>query len=286
MRGQPIATRSVLGHRVDAIDTEEAIESIIERALTHSPGAYVCLSNAHTTLLSRDLPAYRAAVAKAFLSLPDGWPLAAILRRRGDPATEKVSGPNLLPLVTARGVGFGLRHFMYGWTEELARAAADGLIQRVPGAQIVGVGAPPFASEMKWDSDSGLAPAWVDIGGSVRDVDWRLPSLLDALRATRPHIIWVGLGAPVQEEFMAMTAAQLGVPLMVGVGRTFNYLAGTAPQAPAIVDRIHLEWLFILSSEPRRLWKRYLIGIPRFTYLLSADAFARRVKIRSSLPAD
>ena len=90
---QPLFRERILGHPVDAVSRAQAIGAIVDRALDPTPGAYVCLSNAHTTLLSRDERAFRAAAEGSFLSLPDGMPLAWILRRRGYEATEKVSLP-------------------------------------------------------------------------------------------------------------------------------------------------------------------------------------------------
>jgi len=273
-----IERESIVGLPVDAVGREGAIRAILRRAMEPEPGAYVCLSNAHTTLLSRDLPLFRAAVEGAFLSLPDGMPLAWTLRRRGHRTTEKVAGPTLMPRVVAAGTDLGLRHFLYGWTTPMAQAVADELVARVPQAQIAGVHAPPFAGarSLTRAASSPLAPAWVDIGGPVRDVDWRIEELEAALDAARPHILWVGLGAPVQEEWMAMVAGRLDVPLMIGVGRAFNNLAGTARPAPAFAADLGLEWLFVMLSEPRRLWRRYLIGNPRFLYLLGREALASR----------
>lgn len=261
---------------MDPVGRAQADRAILQRAMDPTPGAYVCLSNAHTTLLSRDLPEFRAAVEGSFLSLPDGMPLARILRRRGHVTTEKVAGPSLMPRVVAAGRDQGLRHFLYGWTVPMADAVAAELVARVPDARIVGTYAPPFAQAHAPEpaAAQALAPAWVDIGGPVRDVEWRLEELEAALRASRPHILWLGLGAPVQEEWMAMVAGRLEVPLMIGVGRAFNNLAGTARPAPPFAADIGLEWLFVMLSEPRRLWRRYLIGNPRFLYLLGREAWA------------
>jgi N-acetylglucosaminyldiphosphoundecaprenol N-acetyl-beta-D-mannosaminyltransferase len=273
-----IERERILGLPVDPVGQQSATLAIVRRALDPAPGAYVCLSNAHTTLLSRDLPRFRAAVEGSFLSLPDGMPLAWTLRRRGHRSTQKVAGPTLMPRVVAAGREKGLRHFLYGWTVPMAQAAADALVAGAPGARIVGVHAPPFAGPQvhRPDGSRPLAPSWVDIGGAVRDVDWHLEELELAVRAARPHILWVGLGAPVQEEWMAMVAGRLQVPLMIGVGRAFNNLAGTARPAPPFAARIGLEWFFVMMSEPRRLWRRYLIGNPRFLYLLGREALFSR----------
>jgi N-acetylglucosaminyldiphosphoundecaprenol N-acetyl-beta-D-mannosaminyltransferase len=94
------------------------------------------------------------------------------------------------------------------------------------------------------------------------------------LRRTKPHILWVGLGAPKQELWMSRMAGQLEVPVMVGVGAVFDYLAGTKPAAPTILRRVGLDWLFRLAVEPRRLWRRYLVGNSSFVWLLARERFA------------
>ena len=89
--------------------------------------------------------------------------------------------------------------------------------------------------------------------------------------APKPHILWVGLGAPKQELWMARMAGELSVPVMIGVGAAFDYLAGTKPYAPALLRHTGFEWLFRLAVEPRRLWRRYLIGNSTFLWLVARE---------------
>ena len=96
------------------------------------------------------------------------------------------------------------------------------------------------------------------------------------LRAVRPHIMWVGLGAPKQELWMASVAGSLDVPIMIGVGAAFDFLAGTKRAAPRVMSRLGLEWLFRLASEPTRLWRRYLVGNSTFLWLLARERLAGR----------
>jgi N-acetylglucosaminyldiphosphoundecaprenol N-acetyl-beta-D-mannosaminyltransferase len=271
----------VAGHPVHAVGNAEAVRLIIQRAMEGTPGAYVCLTNVNNVVQSQSMPKLREAAEGAFLSLPDGYPLAWILRRRGYGGAEKLGGPDLMPLLADRGREVGLRHFMYGWTTRLGAATGQGLRGLAPGALIVGSGSPPFARAQGFPDEAGvvpaagtpLAPDWVDMGGAVQDVDWRLDDLQTALKEARPHILWVGLGSPVQEEWMAMVAGKLDVPVMIGVGRAFNYQAGLQRRCPPFMTRIGLEWLYTLLSEPRRLWRRYLLGNPRFVYLVARSAW-------------
>jgi N-acetylglucosaminyldiphosphoundecaprenol N-acetyl-beta-D-mannosaminyltransferase len=207
----------------------------------------------HTTVESGHLPELRTAADGAFLSVPDGMPLTWILRHRGHVETEKVTGIEFVPHVASRGLDKGLRHFFYGGALGVAALAGLRLERLVPGVQVVGAASPPFDDTLGWASSD----------------------LQNELRRTRPHILWVGLGAPKQELWMSQVAGELDVPIMIGVGAAFDYLAGSKPSAPPYLRHIGLEWLFRLVVEPRRLWRRYLFGNARFVWLLARDSFAR-----------
>ena len=281
----PLQRERILENLVHPVSNREAIDLMVKVALQGEPGAYVCLTNVHTTLQSQKLPKLRDATDRAYVSLPDGMPLVWILRRRGHPSTEKLTGADLMPMLASAGVGFGLRHFFYAWSPWLGEAAARGLVTAAPGTQIAGVHTPPFAAEQNArlaelrainPENTPLSPAWVDIGGPVQEVDWELNGLQEALRETEPHVLWVGLGSPVQEEWMAMVAGELDVPLMIGVGRAFNYLGGQLRRCPPWAVNVGLEWLFTLAQEPGRLWRRYLLGNTTFLLMVARDAWGTR----------
>jgi len=175
-------------------------------------------------------------------------PLTWILRRRGHTETEKVTGIEFMPLVASHGLEADLRHFFYGGAPGVAVRAGLRLEQMVPGIHVVGAAAPPFA-----------------------DTPWAKEELLDEVRRTRPHVLWVGLGAPKQELWMAQMAGELDVPIMIGVGAAFDYISGSKPHAPRYLRHVGLEWLFRLAVEPRRLWRRYLVGNVTFLWLLARE---------------
>ena len=122
----------------------EAASLVIGRANQATPGAYVCLTNVHTTVEAHRSPPLRAAVDSAFLSVPDGMPLVWILRRRGHRRTEKITGIEYIPSVARAGLGDGVRHFFYGGAPGVAQEAARRLSALVPGVQVVGTLTPPF----------------------------------------------------------------------------------------------------------------------------------------------
>jgi N-acetylglucosaminyldiphosphoundecaprenol N-acetyl-beta-D-mannosaminyltransferase len=281
----PLQRERILDNPVHPLSNSEAIDLMVTVAFQGEPGAYVCLTNVHTTLQSQKLPKLREATDRAYVSLPDGMPLVWLLRRRGHTSTEKLTGADLMPMLASAGVECGLRHFMYAWSPLLGEAAARGLVAAAPGTQIVGVHTPPFAAEQNAQlaelravnpENVPLAPPWVDIGGPVQEVDWELDKLQGVLRETKPHVLWVGLGSPVQEEWMAMVAGKLDVPLMIGVGRAFNYLGGQLRRCPPWAVNVGLEWLFTLAQEPGRLWRRYLLGNTTFLFMVARDSLGTR----------
>lgn len=238
---------------MDAVDKEQATRMLVARAQTGEAGAYVCLTNVHTTVESQKSGPLRRAAKNAFLSVPDGMPLVWILRRRGHKKVEKVTGIEFVPMVAEAGLEVGLRHFFFGGADGVAEAAAEGLKKMVPGTEVVGTMTPPF-------SPTG---------------EWAIDELKAAVERTGAQVVWVGLGAPRQEIWMAKVAEQLGGPLLAGVGAAFDFLAGTKKPAPQILRHIGLEWAFRLASEPRRLWRRYILGNGTFVFLLARSLFRR-----------
>lgn len=255
MEGNVLPNRErVLGVAVDAVSREMAARAIVQRALETTAGAYVCLTNAYATVDSQRSNELRRSIEGAFLSVPDGVPLVWILHRRGHPDAEKVTGVELMPMVAAAGVEHGIRHFLYGGDDRVAEAATRRLEQLVPGVEVVG----------------SVSPSFTPLH------DWIIEDVMAEVERTKPHILWVGLGAPKQEKWMARAAGLLDVPIMVGVGAAFDFLGGTKKAAPSLVRHSGFEWLFRLASEPRRLWRRYLLGNPEFVYRLAREAVLRK----------
>jgi N-acetylglucosaminyldiphosphoundecaprenol N-acetyl-beta-D-mannosaminyltransferase len=145
------------------------------------------------------------------------------------------------------------RHFLFGSSPAVLEALRDRLTRRHPGLCIAGLLAPPMGS---WDEAAA---------GRHRDV----------IDGARPDVVWVSLGAPRQELWMAANRPQLSAPLLVGVGAAFDFLSGNKPQAPRLVRDSGLEWAFRLATEPRRLARRYLLTVPRFAAALDAVGAGR-----------
>jgi N-acetylglucosaminyldiphosphoundecaprenol N-acetyl-beta-D-mannosaminyltransferase len=225
------------GVRVDPLSMDVAVEGIALAAVGGRPMA-VHLVNAYTLSLAVRDERFRGLLDRGDLNLPDGTPLVWIGRRAGlDGFTSRVYGPDLTVAVCDRGRAHGLRHYLYGASPEVVERFAQELRRRFPGIEIVGVESPPFRP--------------------LRDEEEA--ELVERIRAAGAHLVWVGLGTPKQDHFVDRFRDRVGIPLLA-VGAAFDFLAGEKKMAPRWMQERGLEWLYRLLSEPRRLWKRYLIG--------------------------
>lgn len=234
----PVAV-DLLGVRIDATSYADATERIVRWA-ERGDSRYVCCANVHVVMEANDSPSYARIVNGASLVTPDGMPLVWFARGVGLPQT-RVYGPDLMLHVARAAAERGLSIGLLGSTTTTLERLARNLMDRFPRLSITYRHAPPFA-ELSASEDAAL----------VAD-----------LARSGARILFVGLGCPKQERWMA---AHLGrVPaVMVGVGAAFDFHAGNIAQAPAWMQRGGLEWLFRLYREPVRLAPRYLRHNPRF----------------------
>ncbi len=192
---------------------------------------------------ARDDPATMRAVLGATLAVPDGQPLVWALRLLGHARATRVYGPDLMALYCAHAAGAGTPMYLYGGRSEQAlQLLTERLTERFPGLRIVGGWSPPFRPLTAEERERVIA----EIDGSGAQV------------------VWVGTGQPKQERWMSEMRPRLRAPLLVGVGAAFDFHAGIVSQAPSWMQRGGLEWVYRLSREPRRLWRRYASQNPRF----------------------
>jgi N-acetylglucosaminyldiphosphoundecaprenol N-acetyl-beta-D-mannosaminyltransferase len=229
------------GVRVDAVTLDDAVNILREFAQLGG-GRAVHLCNAWTLALARSDRPLAEALNRGDLNLPDGMPLAWVGRRAGFVHMRRqVRGIELL-LATARaGQASALRHYLYGSTPEIAAAAAARLADLIPSIEIVGVESPPFRPLTRWEE----------------------AELVERVHRARPDLVWIGLGTPLQDLFIDRLRDRLGATL-IAVGAAFDFAAGAKRQAPTWVQNLGLEWAFRLATEPRRLWRRYLVGNASF----------------------
>lgn len=254
----------VAGAPIDICTLEEAVRRIIEHAGAGEAPRYVVTPNAHHVAMLHDSEEFRRIYASAWLSLADGMSIMWAARILGAPLPGKVSGSDLFPALCAASAGTGVRIFLLGGRPGAAEEAARVLRERHPGVEIVGTYCPP----MGFDSD----PA-------------ELEKTDRAIRAAAPHLLFVGLGAPKQERWMYTSRERLGVPVSVGVGVSFEFVAGMVKRAPRWMQSSGLEWLYRVGMEPGRLWKRYAVTNPRFAGLVIKQALReRRHPLRATPP--
>ncbi len=210
-------------------------------------GRFVCIRDVHGIMQARADAGLKALHAEAAMVTPDGMPLVWIGKWRGLPV-ERTCGPDLIDVVLRDGTGTGLRHFLYGGLPGVAERLRMVFEVRHAGVSIVAAETPPFH-----EPD-----------------DSELRELARLIAESRADIVWVGLPTPKQEYLMRRLAPLVGATL-IGVGAAFDFHSGAVPRAPQWMQRSGLEWLFRLASEPRRLWRRYLIMAPRFVVALALE---------------
>ncbi len=236
---------NILGVGVSAINMSMALRQI-DHWIQEQDTQYVCVRDAHGIILSQSDSELRRIHNEAGLVTPDGLPLVWLLKLAGYGHVGRVYGPDLMLKVFETSRDRGYKHFMYGSTEVVLTRLRENLEQRFPGLSIVGSYAPPFRA---------LAP----------EEDEQDAKLINDSGA---DIVWVGLGTPKQEFWMAKQRDRLHAPVMIGVGAAFDFHAGAKHQAPKFIQRSGFEWLFRLATEPRRLWRRYLKTVLYFVFLV------------------
>lgn len=243
----------VLGVGISAIDMAVAVATI-ESWIACRESHYVCVTPVHSVMECQRDPELRCVFNASGLTTPDGMPLVWLCRLKGYRTVSRVYGPDLMLALCERSVGRGYRHFFYGGAEGVPERLAASLQQRFPGLLVVGTYSPPFRPLT-----------------SEEDVQ-----VVQMINEAAPDVVWVGLGSPKQDQWMAAHVGQLAAPVLIGVGAAFDFHAGRKKQAPLWMQRSGLEWLFRLLTEPRRLWRRYLISNPKFVFLVLAQVLGLR----------
>jgi N-acetylglucosaminyldiphosphoundecaprenol N-acetyl-beta-D-mannosaminyltransferase len=228
---------------------EEAV-GVIEGWIARGEPHYVCVSGMHGVMESQRDGRLRQIHNSAGLVTTDGMSLVWLCWLKGHRRVERVYGPDLMLALCARSQTSGYRHFFYGASPGVLNALTARIQARYPGLEVAGAYAPPFR---KLNLQEDL-------------------QIVDRIKEARPDVVWVGLSTPKQERWMADHFERLGGPVLIGVGAAFDFHAGVKRQAPRWIQRNGLEWLFRLLSEPRRLYRRYLINIPLFVGLIVLQA--------------
>jgi N-acetylglucosaminyldiphosphoundecaprenol N-acetyl-beta-D-mannosaminyltransferase len=237
----------ILGVRVDGVTFEGMLECIGEWVLSGRPHQ-VCTVNPEFVMEARRNRRFAAVLDAADLCIADGVGLLWAAKRLGHPLSERVTGSDGVPLIAARAAEKGWRLFLLGAGPGVAERAAAVLIERYPGLQIAGTYA-----------------------GSPCDED--APGILDRIHAAKPDVLFVAYGAPKQDFWIAEHGAKTGVPAMMGVGGSLDFLVGVQKRAPGWIRHINLEWLYRLIIQPWR-WRRQL-ALPKFAFAVIRETQRR-----------
>jgi N-acetylglucosaminyldiphosphoundecaprenol N-acetyl-beta-D-mannosaminyltransferase len=235
----------LLGVKIDAVQIPDVISRMCDWITQHSTTRYITVTGMHGVMEAHHSAKFRTVLDDADMIVPDGMPLVWISRLRGCGLQRRVYGPELMLRFCQETAGHGYRHFIYGGDAGVPEQLAARLEVLCPGIRIVGMHAPPFRP-LTSEEDAAA---------------------VDMVNRAAPDVLWVGLGTPKQDRWMHEHRDRLRVPVMVGVGAAFDFLAERKKQAPAWIQEHGLEWLFRLLQEPRRLWKRYLVDGPEFVAL-------------------
>lgn len=247
-----VARANILGVNVSAINVETALR-VIEGWISRREPHYVCVTGVHGIMESQRDTELQQIHNAAGLVTPDGMPLVWLSRLMGFPHVRRVYGPDLMLALCERSAKRGYRHFFYGGADGVPEKLAARLQARFPGLRVVGSYSPPFRP---------LTPE------EDREI-------VDRITAAQADIVWVGISTPKQERWMAEHFGRLSAPVLVGAGAAFDFHAGLKKQAPRWMQKSGLEWSFRLMSEPRRLWRRYLVNNPFFLWLIFLQALNR-----------
>lgn len=240
-----------------AISDYEQVMDWMQATIGAQGRACVTAAAVNLVMSALDDPDTRSAVLDTTLVVPDGQPLVWALRLLGHRQATRVYGPDLMASFCARAARAGIPMYLYGGrSPEALRLLESRLRDRFDGLRIAG----------------GFSPPYRELSAAERG------QVAEQINASEAQVVWVGTGQPKQERWMHEMRSQLDAPLLVGVGAAFDFHAGIVTQAPAWMQRNGLEWLYRLSREPRRLWRRYATQNPRFVAAFARQYISSRLR--------
>lgn len=237
-----IPTCDIMGVKIAAIDMDWLLE-YTGKNIKKLSGDYMCVSNVHTTVTAYEDKNYMKVQNGGIMAIPDGGPLSSIGRKRGFSNMKRVTGPSYMEEILKISEEKGYRHYFYGSTDATLDKMLQNLNEKYPNLLVAGAYSPPFRPLTEEEDREIVAK----------------------IQEASPDFLWIGLGAPKQECWMAAHQGKV-CGFMVGVGAGFDYLAGNINRAPAWMQKNNLEWLYRLIQDPKRLLKRYLYTNTKFIW--------------------
>jgi N-acetylglucosaminyldiphosphoundecaprenol N-acetyl-beta-D-mannosaminyltransferase len=249
-----IRARDILGIPIAMTDYEGAMD-VMDAMIERRARGYVIAAAVHIVMVGQDDPAVRAALLGSTLTVPDGMPVVWAANWLGENLPDRVYGPELMRRYNDRCAERGHRVWLYGGRDQGSLVQLTlSMRQKHPGIDVVGGYSPPFRALTEEEEDA----------------------IVEQINAAQPDVLWVGIGVPKQEKWMARMRDCLEVPVMCGVGAAFDFHAGRVSQAPDWMQERGLEWTYRIAQEPRRLLPRYLYYNPRFLAALGRQIVRER----------
>ena len=245
----------ILGTNINVTNMHDTVDYLTSHR-DELRGRYICVSNCHTTVVAYKDADYQRIQNGAAMALPDGKPLSLVSKIRGHYTAERVTGPDVMTEIFKRSETEGYTHYFYGSSQHTIDCLRKELLKKYPHLKIVGMVAPPFRELTKAEDEEAVA----------------------RINEVHPDFVWIGLGAPKQEIWMAEHEGRIN-SLMLGVGAGFDFHAGTVKRAPIWVQEAYMEWLYRLFQNPKRLFKRYFETNIEFIRLFTAEEIRRRLHI-------
>lgn len=249
----------VLGMKVDMVQIPDVLNVMIRWISNKEIGNYVVISNANDAVLSKKNRTVKKAVNSSSLSVPDGKSLVLLGRLYGYKLKRRVYGPELMNEFCKLAAEKGYSNYFYGGSEGLPEKLKTKLIMKYPALNVVGTYSPPFR-KLTEEEDK---------------------SIVEMINRANPDVLWIGLGCPKQQLWMYEHKDNIKVPIMIGIGAAFDFHAGTKKQAPLWMREHGLEWFFRLITEPKRLWKRYIVDGVFFLYNIFIEFLLYIIKGRN-----
>lgn len=237
-----IPTCNIMGVDIAAVDMPQLL-NFISTNIRELSGDYICVANVHTTVVASEDEEYQKIQNGGIMAIPDGGPLAMIGRKRGCPQMRRTAGPDLMGEIFSLSLKRNYRHYFYGSKQETLDKLCRILTENYHGIEIAGMYSPPFRPLSKEEDREAVLH----------------------INEANADFIWVGLGAPKQERWMAAHQGKVH-GLMIGVGAGFDYFAGNIKRAPGWMQKSNLEWFYRLMQDPRRLLGRYLSTNMKFIW--------------------
>ena len=251
--GHPPCTE-VLGAPVHIIDVENVLRLMEQWILAHDRPHWIAVTGSHGALEAHKHPEFRAVLRTADLSVPDGRWAARVAAKKMSCETHQVRGADLMSAFFELSRQKGFTNYLYGDTDETLALASDRLQQKHPGVRIVGAYSPPFR-ELTPHEDA---------------------QIIEMINQANPDVLWVALGLPKQERWIAAHRDRLKTPVIVAVGAAIKFHSGRVVPAPRWASKAGMEWLWRLLHEPRTVWRRALVYGPQFAALSLLDVMRHK----------